>query len=200
MQTEIILEQLQNRGFHAEKYTDKKQVRERLLTLIPSTAKIGFGGSKSVESLGVIDSLISRGNTVYHHAYWTQGGDLNELARHADFYLLSANALTSAGEIVNTDGRANRIACSVDGPKNIVFVVGKNKIVADLEAAFRRIREVAAPLNARRLHKKTPCIDGPCNESACPLSETICRASLILHRPTTGKNVTVLICDEDMGF
>ncbi len=146
---------------------------------------IGIGGSMTVKELGLYDTLSDR-NTVYWHWAAPKTPDLMAGAQNAEVYILSANALSETGEIVNIDGSGNRVAASIFGPnrKIVVFVCGENKIEPTLEAAISRAKNVAAPLNARRLKLKTPCAQKADKCYSCASPQRICNATCIISRPT----------------
>ena len=157
---------------------------------------IGFGGSATLDELGVYDRM-SENNTVLWH--WK---DPAARDRYGEFtaYLTGANAVAESGEIVNIDGTGNRVSATLYGPKKVVFVCGKNKIAPDLASAIARARSVAAPPNTKRLHKKTPCaVMGRCVDCASP--ERICRAMVIYMRPMSGALETELVfINEELGY
>jgi hypothetical protein len=125
--------------------------------------------------------------------------EMRKKAAGSDYYLLSANAITCDGEIVNTDGSGNRVASMMFGPKNVIFIIGKNKIVADYTAAVDRIRNVASPLNAKRLNYNTPCaVLGYCTDCAHP--QRMCSVTGIIHRPPSSVKMRVILVNEDLGF
>ena len=123
-----------------------------------------------------------------------------KLAGSADWYVSSTNALSEEGDFVNIDGTANRIAALAFGVKNILYVLGTNKIAPDLASAIDRARNVAAPPNAVRCNKNTPCAtSGQC--CYCDSEDCICNATLISHHPTKyQENVYVVIIDEILGY
>ena len=156
---------------------------------------IGIGGSITVRELGVYPRLCER-NTVWWH--WEKP---DALAHESEFtaYICSANAVAETGEMVNIDGTGNRLAATLYGPKKVVFVCGRNKIVPDLNAAIERARASAAP-NARRLGRKTPCaLTGKCVN--CKSPERICGAMTVYMRPMGGADETeIVFIDEDLGY
>ena len=117
-----------------------------------------------------------------------------------DVYLSSANGLSETGEIVNIDGKCNRVAATLFGPKRCIFVCGVNKLRPDLQSAIERARNIAAPLNAKRLNKKTPCaVDGRCHN--CKSPERICRA-MVIHMgvPSGFESCEVVLIGEKLGY
>lgn len=195
-----VLENLKRRGFKPFFVESADEVIDIIRQNVPSGSAIGFGGSQTCEALRIPQRLKEAGYICNHQSTselsWEE---LCQSNRFVDYYITSTNALTEDGELVNTDGRSNRVAAMCYGPKKLFVVAGKNKICKDLPAAFERIVNVAAPLNARRLNKKTPCtITGKCEK--CFSKDTICKATLILHHPTSTMEVFVIIVNQDLGF
>lgn len=129
----------------------------------------------------------------------------------ADFFFCSANAVTENGEIVNVDGLANRISSIAFGPKKVVMVVGKNKIVHDLKEAFLRVKKIAAPKNCVRLNKNTPCaklghcvslLNNPNPDFAdgCSCDDRICCDYMISAMQRQRDRITVIIVNENLGY
>jgi hypothetical protein len=120
-------------------------------------------------------------------------------AHDADVYLLSANAVTAEGELINVDGNCNRLGSMLFGPPKVVVICGRNKLAEDYEGAIERIKNVACPLNARRLKLETPCAaSGKCMDCRSP--QRMCSATVRLHRPPGGREFHVLLVDEDLGY
>jgi len=117
-----------------------------------------------------------------------------------DLFLLSANALTADGRIVNIDGNGNRVAASVHGAGHVLYVIGRNKIVeGGIDEAIARIKRCACPPNCRRLGKKTPCAaTGVCAD--CDSPDRICKVTVVMDRKPTGTRATVVLVDEDLGY
>ena len=153
MNVEKALRALRENGFDARWFATAAEAADALCAELKGKT-IGIGGSVTVEQLGVYDRL-SRENTVYWH--WCQpAAEAIRQAEQSQVYLLSANAVSETGALVNIDGTGNRIAASLHGRERVIFLVGVNKLTPTLEDAIDRARNVAAPLNARRLARKTP--------------------------------------------
>lgn len=199
---DALLKNLEKRGFVPHFARNADEVIDLVLQLIPEGATVGFGGSQTVAALRIPQLLDENSRKALHVSVRREltYQAVSDMASSADWFVASTNALTESGEFVNTDGRSNRIANMVFGAPNVLLIVGKNKIVPDIEAGIRRIREVAAPKNCIRLNKATPCAQGDFDCSKCTVEETICKATLIQHHPTTGKVVHVIIVDEEFGF
>lgn len=160
---------------------------------------VGIGGSATVKALGLYD-LLKTHNTVFWH--WEQEQDEARLrAMKTDVYLCSANALAETGEIVNIDGRGNRVAATLFGHQKVIFLIGQNKLTATYEDAVRRARNVAAPRRAQQFQVKTPCVAaGGDHCFQCRSPERVCRAMVTLWGPMMGSEAEVLLIREDLGL
>lgn len=201
MDTSILLENLQSRGFIPHFVNSSAEAKDLILKLIPITESTGLGGSVTLSDLGIAEALKERGNTVYHRAFFPKNDRINVMlnAGRADWFLTSTNAITLDGELVNTDGIANRISSMVFGGANTLVVCGVNKIVSDIASAFERIRNESAPKNSKRLNQDTPCAKGE-NCVECKADKTICRATTIIHYPPMLKKFHIIIINENLGF
>ena len=157
---------------------------------------VGFGGSMTLEALGLWDSL-SLHNTVYSHLHGFSAGPE---AANAQIYISSVNALAETGEIILIDGDGNRASAVLFGHEKVYFVIGHNKLASTYDAAIWRARNIAAPLNARRKQKKTPCAIKADRCYNCNSPERICRAMVTLWRPLSGMETEIILIDEDLGF
>lgn len=199
---ETVANILSNNGFDVHMAGNARDAVSAVMDLIPEGASVGFGGSVTVRDLGLYDALKQKGHPVYWH--WMADADARNAERqrasNADYYLLSANALTEEGEIINTDGSGNRVSAMFFGPKHVIFIIGKNKLVKDHAAGIERIRNVASPQNARRLGYDTPCaVLGRCTD--CNHKNRMCNITGVLHRPAGSILGThVILVDEDMGY
>ena len=182
------VEGLKKRGFESVFVKTAAEAAEIVMKEAESAESVGWGGSESVKALGVRERLAEAGKEIRDH----------ELVM--DLFLLSANALTADGRIVNIDGTGNRVAASINGPKRVVYVVGRNKIVAGgVEEAIARIRRCSCPPNCRRVGKKTPCAaTGKCAD--CDSPDRICKVTAIFDRKPTGVSALAIVVDEDLGY
>lgn len=118
---------------------------------------------------------------------------------NCDYYLMSSNAITQDGKLVNIDGNGNRIAALIYGPANVIIIAGMNKITADEDSAIKRIRNYTAPLNSLRLSKYTPCTrTGSCEE--CLSDDCICCQVLVTRKSSHKKRIKVILVGEELGF
>ena len=196
------VENLLHHGFHAEYCATADEARARVLALGEGTATVGFGGSKSVEALGLPQAFAERGAKTLIHGGLPPEEKARVMAEQktCDLFLLSANAVTVSGELVNVDGVGNRVSASIHGPKRVVFVVGRNKLVrGGLSEALARVHRAAAPANCFRLGRRTPCAQtGVCADCSSP--ERICNVTVILERRPSATDMYVLVVNDDLGL
>lgn len=197
---------LKRHRFHAYYAKDGREAVKQVLEIIPKSQSVGIGGSMTIKDLKIYEQMLQRGYTVYSHWLGKDEMDVSqfEKERTADVYLCSANALMVRGSLVNTDGLGNRVSYLFHGPKKIVVVCGKNKLVeGSYDDAIGRIKAVAAPKNVRRLgFEKNPCyITGRCHD--CCSDDRICCVTTIIDEPTKypfEREYHIVIVDEDLGF
>jgi hypothetical protein len=198
-----VLKNLEERGFSAHYFAAKEEAAAWLAQQVPAGERVAFGGSVTLTQLGLGALLEQQGVQVidYRNSDYS-AAELYEKQRSVFFthsYFSSANALTEQGIILNVDGMGNRLAATLYGPKQVYFVVGRNKLTADMDAAVKRLEEVAAPLNCRRLDRPTPCkVSGHCQH--CGAATSICRAWLALQYAPNGAKYHVVLIDEELGF
>ncbi len=164
---------------------------------------VGFGGSVTLAQMGLMEALQDH-NTVFWHNRTPQGknpNDIRKAAHQAEVYISSVNGLAETGEIINIDGTCNRLSSLLYGHDQVYLVVGQNKLASDYEKALYRARNVAAPLNAKRVGVKTPCALKGDRCYDCKSPERICRGLLVLwEKPSNGANYEVLLVNEDLGY
>ena len=199
MDVQRTMESLTRRGFVVRYFETAKEAADYLDGSI-SGKSVGIGGSVTIEQMGLYDRL-TQNNTVFWH-WKTNDLATRTAAAGAEVYLCSANAIAETGEIVNIDGAGNRVAATLFNHERVVFVAGINKITADLESAVFRARNVAAPLNTRRLGLKTPCAvrkEVKCYD--CASKDRICCGVVTLIWPMRSVKVTeVVLVGESLGY
>lgn len=194
-----VAEALSRRGFTVHHAATKEEAAQLTLSLIPSCASIGVGGSMTIRELGLAEALQSAGHAVHWH-WLGQGPAAFPAAREADAYLASANAITRDGLIINIDGTGNRVASMIHGPKQVVVVVGVNKLVdGGYAQAVARIKREACPPNAKRLGLGTPCgVTGKCDPLSC--DGGMCNVITVQEHPTGRRPYHVVLVDEMLGY
>ena len=193
---EKAIRNLKLRGFGVQHFATGAEAAAWLNEQIDGTS-VGIGGCKTADQLGLYESL-SQHNEVYWH-WRVPGAETIDKANHAEVYITSANAMTEGGEILNIDGRGNRLAGQVYGNKKLYIVAGVNKLCPDFESALFRARNTAAVENCKRFPNKPPCqTDGKCHD--CRSADRICRALLVLWMPMMGMEAEVVLIDEELGM
>ncbi len=190
---------LTRRGFTVHHAATKAEAAQLVLSLIPAGASVGAGGSMTIREMGLADTLRAAGHAIHWH--WLEEGPAAfPAAREADVYLCSANAVTRDGQLVNIDGTGNRVAAMIHGPKQVIAVVGVNKLVdGGYPLALARIKREACPPNAKRLGLPFPCgITGKCDPEACPGG--FCNVITIQEHPTGKRPYVVVLVDEALGY
>lgn len=189
---------LENRGFRVHRFASGAEAAEFLVQTLHGTS-IGIGGSVTIDTLGVYDRLCGSNEVFWH--WKNHAPETRERAGKAETYLCSANGVSENGEIVNIDGFGNRVAGTIYGPERVFLVVGRNKIAPDLTGAIDRARNIAAPLNARRLSRHTLCAVGEPRCHDCRSPEKVCGVMTVFFMPPTSiKEFHVLLVNEDLGY
>ncbi len=193
---------LEARGYKVTVFETKEAAAEYLNAQIDGVS-VGFGGSQTLKDMGLYETIPAH-NTFWSH--WTppEGMTPDEVrvkAADTEVYLSSVNGLAETGELINIDGKGNRVASTMFGHKKVYFVVGRNKLASTYDEALWRARNVASPKNAMRFNVKTPCVaNGGDRCYDCKSPERICRALVVLWEPTMGCEMEVVLIDEDLGY
>ncbi len=199
---EQVAKNLISRHFDAYVAKDAEEAKNIALDIIPKGHTVGWGGSFSVDQIGIKDALRARNNPVIDRSVAKDREESVKMMKACltcDTFLMSANALSADGVLVNIDGNGNRVAPLIYGPDSVVVVVGINKITPDVDTAIKRARNVAAPINAQRFDINTPCkINGSCADCKAPDS-ICCHISLTRICRPKGR-IKVIIVTEDLGF
>jgi hypothetical protein len=190
-------------GMEARVVSSGEKACGKVLKMIPRGASVGLGGSRTLQEIGLLDALRAGDYEVYDQydpgLPKSEAMELRKKGTHAEFFLSGSNAVTEDGKIVNTDGLGNRLAGMCFGPDRVIIVAGRNKIVGDLAAAMDRIRNYAAPINARRFGADVPCVkDTFCSD--CDSPDRICSLTLVIEKQRIKGRMKVILVNEDLGF
>lgn len=193
-----LIKNLKLRGFTPRVFETSQQAKDFLYENLKDTT-IGMGGSVTISELGLYQ-LLKENNQVYCHSF-DHSPDVLKNAALAKIYISGVNAIAQTGEIVNIDGRGNRVSSQIWGAnrERVIYICGINKITKDLHSALFRAKNVAAPLNARRLNLKTPCAVKADKCYNCNSPQKICRVISILNNPTSAA-ADVVIINENLGY
>lgn len=198
MDVNKAIENLRRKGFKVTYFETGAEAAEYICQGCAGHS-VGIGGMKTALDIGLIEKLHKVSEVYSLSAGRTPEG--YKKAAEADIYLTSANAISETGEIINIDGFGNRVSSTLFGHEKVYIVAGVNKLEPDIPSAMHRARNIAAPLNARRLGKNTPCAKSDelkCYDCSSP--ERICRAFVITERPMRGADNEVVLINESLGF
>ncbi len=179
------------------------QLYDIVRALVKDDKLITAGGSMSLEESGTADLLRKE----FHEAFLERSSAKTpeerwEIPRKAfvsDSFFASTNALTEDGELYNVDGNGNRVSAMIFGPKQVILVVGVNKIVKDMDEAVKRVENIAAPKNTARLKCNTPCAEtGKC--AHCRSDQRICCSYVKLGQQRIPDRIKVIIVNENLGY
>ncbi|MFN2340104.1 MAG: lactate utilization protein [Halanaerobium sp.] len=197
-----LIKNFASRNIEAYFVKDSEAAQKKLLELIKEKSSVSWGGSMTLKEIGIFDQLKAGDYKLLDRAAARNSVEKEEIyhqALNADYYLMSSNAITQSGKLVNVDGNGNRLAALIYGPKNVIIVAGMNKVTVDEESAVKRVRNQAAPANSIRLNQKTPCAKtGYCN--SCQVDDTICCQTVITRRSRQNGRIKVILVGEELGF
>lgn len=191
---------LENKGYIVSIFETKEEAVNYLNSKIDQKI-VGFGGSMTLKEMGLFEVLANH-NTVYWHDAKSEDMSIHEIrlaANRADIYISSVNGISKQGEIINIDNTGNRVGALSYGPSKVYLVIGKNKIADDYVSALFRARNVAAVLNAKRLHRNTPCVKGDkCYD--CNSEDRICRNLSVFWTKPVGMEYEIILINENLGY
>jgi hypothetical protein len=202
--SEKIIKELRSRQFEAYFCANKNEALSKALSLIPKKSSVSWGGSETIVQIGLLDELKkSKDYTVIDRDSAPDKEKRFELMRSAllcDTFLMSANAITQDGQLINIDGMGNRLSALLFGPKSIIVIVGMNKVSPTVKDAIKRVRNYAAPLNAARLNiKDTPCgLTGQCGD--CKSPATVCSYIVTTRFCKIPNRIKVILVGESLGY
>jgi len=198
----VIISRLQKRNMDGYFCETSGEAVEKALSLMPEGSVISWGGSMSLGQCGLMDAVKEKNYTLIDRMTATTPREKREVYARtvmADYYLMSTNAITMDGELVNIDGFCNRVACLCAGPEHVIIVAGMNKVVKNVQSGIDRIRTKAAPPNTVRLNRNTPCAKtGVCGD--CFATDCICSQIVITRRSGIPGRIKIILVNEDLGF
>lgn len=203
-----ILKAFKKNKFDVVFVRSRQEALQNVLNRIPNGAVVGAGDSVTLKEIGIFEELKRRNFTVY----WPfdeavpkeERRNIARKALLADVFLSSSNAITMDGKIVNVDATGNRVVGMIFGPKKSIIVVGTNKIVEDLHQALNRVKNIAAPLNAKRIREERgwellPCAEvGKCVD--CNAENRICNITTIVEKKPRAIEMSIIIVGEELGL
>ncbi len=197
-----IIKNLAKRNMEGFYCPDSSSAVTLAMEIIGENASVSFGGSATLKETGILDTL-RKSSARLIEPFSAKTPDEKRQAFldcvSSNYFLMSSNAITIDGELINIDGNGNRVACLIHGPEHVLLLVGMNKVVPDVKTGISRVQNMASPVNAVSLNKKTPCgITGHCGD--CHSADCMCCQIVITrHSRHTGR-IKVILVGEELGF
>lgn len=200
--SKTIIQNLEKRGMEGYYFPTHEECRKAILEQIPKGSTIAWGGSETIKDIDLLSAFSEDDYQLIDRLQAKtpeEGRVLYGQIVLSDYFFMSTNAITVEGELVNVDGSGNRVACLIHGPKHVYVLVGMNKIVKNTESAILRVRNQAAPPNAKRLNRQTPCnFTGHCNDCLSP--DCMCNQTVITRRSGIPGRIKVFFIGEELGY
>lgn len=204
LQAERIIREMKQRNFEAFYCATKEDALQKAISLIEKGSVVGSGGSATIKEIGLLDYITSHPEDYTYIDRSLAKNEQEAREYHAknilsDYYLMSSNAFTADGQLINIDGNGNRVSNLCFGPKHVIVVMSMNKMVSSVEEAYKRVRLDACPPNALRLNLDTPCAKtGYCAE--CLSSSCICASFVTTRMSRYPDRIKVILVGEPLGF
>lgn len=193
---------LEEHGYKVSCFDTAAEATDYLDSQVDGTTA-GFGGSITLDQMGLYERLVKHNKEVVWHWRIPEGSSAPEVLKKAqttEIYFSSVNGIAETGEIINIDGNCNRVAATLFGHKKVYLVAGENKIAPDYDKALERARNIAAPLNAKRLNRKTPCAVNADRCYNCKSPERICRGLSVFWDKPSACEYEVILIHENLGY
>ena len=203
MKINALRENLIRMGYAVSVFDTKEAASAYMSQKIKGTT-VGLGGTMTAREMGLGEALSKENEVIWHWFPRENKTAAEELinAASTEIYISSVNGIAVTGEIVNIDGTCNRLASTLYGHKKVYFVIGENKIADTLEDAIYRARNVASPLNAKRLNKNTPYAKNKDENKCynCSSPERICAALTVFWQRPKGQEYEIVLIRESLGY
>ena len=197
-----VAEALRRRRFEAHYVSTAQETLELALTLIPKDRTVSWGGTATAAQIGLMDRLHQGDYQLIDRDTGKTPEEKQALMRQAltcGTFIMSSNAISADGQLVNIDGMGNRVAAMCYGPRQVVVIAGMNKVLGTLDDAIARARNIAAPANAQRFGIKTPCgLTGQCGDCTSP--DCICSYVVVTRYSMVHERIKVILVGEDLGL
>lgn len=197
-----IIKNLEKRNMEGYYFETGAECVKAITDTIPDGSVISWGGSETIKEIGLMDAIHNNRYELIDRSLSKTPDEARQIYAKtvlSDYYLMSSNAVTLDGELINIDGNGNRVACLIHGPSHVIIVVGMNKIVTDVESGIARVRNMASPPNAIRLNKDIPCaISGHCHDCLSP--NCFCNQIVVTRRSGHNGRIKVYLVGEELGF
>lgn len=199
---QTIIKNLKKRQMEGYYFDTSNEAVENILSLIPNGSSISRGGSRTLAEIGLLEAIKNGDYTIFDRHSTDDPLEKRQIYTqifNCDYFLMSTNAITMDGELVNIDGIGNRVASLCFGPKHVIVVAGMNKVVSDLESGLKRAQNVASAANNIRFNHNTPCATtGRC--SNCVVADCICSQIVVTRFSKDNERIKVFLIGENFGF
>ena len=199
---ELLVKNLKSRHFDAYYFDSREEALSKAIELIPLGSTIGWGGAMSAQQIGLMSAVSAGGYNPINRDLCKSQEERDKAMRDclsADVFITGANGISIDGQMVNIDGNGNRVAAIIYGPKEVLVIAGMNKVTDDLEKAYQRARNVAAPMNQQRFEKDLPCtVTGVCADSKC--QDSICNQIVITRHYRPAGRIKFNLVGEELGL
>lgn len=197
-----IIKKLEVRGMAGYYCDTKEDALAKALELMEKGSSITWGGSETLKEIGIFEAIRNGDYELYDRDTAVTPEEKRAFygkAVTADYFLMSTNAITHDGQLVNIDGTGNRVACLIHGPQNVIVIAGMNKVAKDVEAAIERAHDRAAVPNAVRLNQNTGCREfGKCID--CLKEDCICCHTVVTRMSRVKNRIKVILVGEELGY
>ncbi len=202
IQAEPIIKNLEKRNMEGYYFASAAACTEAILSTLPKGSVIGWGGSESIKECGLLEEIQKGGYELLDRSLARTPEESRQIYAKtvlADYYLMSTNAITLGGELINIDGNGNRVACLIQGPSHVIIIAGMNKVVSDVPGGVARVRNMASPANAIRLNRNLPCAaSGVCHDCLSP--ECFCNQIVVTRRSMHPGRIKIYLVGEELGY
>lgn len=189
----------QMEGYYCDNVEEAKKKLQELLA--GSEKSVAYGGSMTIDENGFKETVKEAGHKLIVRENYKTDSELKELKAlqiNADAFLMSANAITLDGELINIDARGNRVCYLMYGPASVIVIAGMNKVTANIEDGIRRVRTSATPPNCIRLNRNTPCAKtGKCADC---IPDSICANIVVTRKSMEPNRIKVILVGEELGY
>ena len=195
------IKNLQKNGFKIIKVKNRQEALAQAKTFFTNVTTIGLGGSETVNQIGLIDWMTQNSNLSILNQYEPNISMAENVERRrkgmlVDIYVTGTNAITESGYLINVDGSGNRVAAQIYGPKKVLLIVGKNKIVKNIEAGFERVERMATPKNLKRLEQKALAHGKQSKYTADNIQNIFC----VIKKSNEKERINIILVDEELGY
>jgi len=200
---DTMIKNFKKRNIEAFYCETSKDAVTLAMELMKAGGSVGMGGAETVKEIGLLDALKNANhlNFIDRNIAKTpeEKKEIFYQTMQCDYFLMSSNAITVDGELINIDGNGNRVACLIHGPEQVIVIAGMNKVVDDVNSGIERVGIHAAPPNAARLGTRTPCAAlGHCGD--CHSEDCMCCQIVVTRHSRHKDRIKVILVGEELGF